>query len=137
MVQEIEQWLRRHQVFTEPAYLGETAILLGQQFILSPYLVIYRIEAKEMIICEFRRLRPATSTTAIVSLTGTFTRDICASPAVNMFKDVDITDVLDEKKAMLRRKLLRILTVMGATFTQLDGDNWTVLSAEHLIQRRF
>ncbi|HCC1021879.1 TPA: pathogenicity island 2 effector protein SseE, partial [Salmonella enterica subsp. enterica serovar Enteritidis] len=22
-------------------------------------------------------------------------------------------------------------------FTQLDGDNWTVLSAEHLIQRRF
>ncbi|EAU1246004.1 pathogenicity island effector protein, partial [Salmonella enterica] len=26
MVQEIEQWLRRHQVFTEPAYLGETAI---------------------------------------------------------------------------------------------------------------
>ncbi|HBW2606607.1 TPA: pathogenicity island 2 effector protein SseE, partial [Salmonella enterica subsp. enterica] len=24
MVQEIEQWLRRHQVFTEPAYLGET-----------------------------------------------------------------------------------------------------------------
>ncbi|EBS6078726.1 pathogenicity island effector protein, partial [Salmonella enterica subsp. enterica serovar Muenchen] len=25
MVQEIEQWLRRHQVFTEPAYLGETA----------------------------------------------------------------------------------------------------------------
>ncbi|EAA2924983.1 pathogenicity island effector protein, partial [Salmonella enterica subsp. enterica] len=23
MVQEIEQWLRRHQVFTEPAYLGE------------------------------------------------------------------------------------------------------------------
>ncbi|MEY5547094.1 pathogenicity island 2 effector protein SseE, partial [Salmonella enterica subsp. enterica serovar Corvallis] len=22
MVQEIEQWLRRHQVFTEPAYLG-------------------------------------------------------------------------------------------------------------------
>ncbi|EAW1846111.1 pathogenicity island effector protein, partial [Salmonella enterica subsp. enterica serovar Kentucky] len=54
MVQEIEQWLRRHQVFTEPAYLGETAILLGQQFILSPYLVIYRIEAKEMIICEFR-----------------------------------------------------------------------------------
>lgn len=58
MVQEIEQWLRRHQVFTEPAYLGETAILLGQQFILSPYLVIYRIEAKEMIICEFRRLTP-------------------------------------------------------------------------------
>ncbi|AJQ73924.1 Secreted effector protein [Salmonella enterica subsp. enterica serovar Montevideo str. USDA-ARS-USMARC-1903] len=48
-----------------------------------------------------------------------------------------ITDVLDEKKALLRRKLLRILTVMGATFTQLDGDNWTVLSAEHLIQRRF
>ncbi|EBM7284599.1 pathogenicity island 2 effector protein SseE, partial [Salmonella enterica] len=27
--------------------------------------------------------------------------------------------------------------VMGATFTQLDGDNWTILSAEHLIQRRF
>ncbi|EEM1469373.1 pathogenicity island 2 effector protein SseE, partial [Salmonella enterica subsp. enterica serovar Typhi] len=25
----------------------------------------------------------------------------------------------------------------GATFTQLDGDNWTILSAEHLIQRRF
>ncbi|EEM5393849.1 pathogenicity island 2 effector protein SseE, partial [Salmonella enterica subsp. enterica serovar Typhi] len=24
-----------------------------------------------------------------------------------------------------------------ATFTQLDGDNWTILSAEHLIQRRF
>lgn len=47
MVQEIEQWLRRHQVFTESAYLGETAILLGQQFILSPYLVIYRIEAKK------------------------------------------------------------------------------------------
>ncbi|ELQ7272868.1 pathogenicity island 2 effector protein SseE, partial [Salmonella enterica] len=25
MVQEIEQWLRRHQVLTEPAYLGETS----------------------------------------------------------------------------------------------------------------
>lgn len=53
-----------------------------------------------------------------------------------MFKDVDNHRRSDEK-AMLRRKLLRILTVMGATFTQLDGDNWTVLSAEHLIQRRF
>ncbi len=52
MVQEIEQWLRRHQVFTEPAYLGETAILLGQQFILSPYLVIYRIEAKQLKLCS-------------------------------------------------------------------------------------
>nr|VUD22563.1 pathogenicity island 2 effector protein SseE [Salmonella sp. NCTC 7297] len=57
-MQEIEQWLRRHQVLTEPAYLGETSILLGQQFILSPYLVVYRIEAEDMIICEFRRLTP-------------------------------------------------------------------------------
>ncbi len=90
MVQEIEQWLRRHQVFTEPAYLGETAILLGQQFILSPYLVIYRIEAKEMIICEFRRLTPGQPRPQqLFHLLGLFTRDICASPAVNMFKDVD------------------------------------------------
>ncbi|ENJ9439479.1 LcrR family type III secretion system chaperone SseE, partial [Salmonella enterica] len=58
-------------------------------------------------------------------------------PQLTCLKMLIITDVLDEKKAMLRRKLLRILTVMGATFTQLDGDNWTVLSAEHLIQRRF
>ncbi|EDO4759681.1 pathogenicity island 2 effector protein SseE, partial [Salmonella enterica] len=37
----------------------------------------------------------------------------------------------------LRRKLLRILTAMGATYTMLDGDNWTILSAEQLIQRHF
>lgn len=89
MVQEIEQWLRRHQVFTEPAYLGETAILLGQQFILSPYLVIYRIEAKEMIICEFRRLTPGQPRPQHCFAYWDFYADICASPAVNMFKDVD------------------------------------------------
>lgn len=137
MVQEIEQWLRRHQVFTEPAYLGETAILLGQQFILSPYLVIYRIEAKEMIICELRRLTPGQPRPQqLFRLLGLLRGIFVHHPQLTCLKMLIITDVLDEK-SHATQELLRILTVMGATFTQLDGDNWTVLSAEHLIQRRF
>ncbi|HDC2659269.1 TPA: pathogenicity island 2 effector protein SseE [Salmonella enterica] len=138
MVQEIEQWLRRHQVLTEPAYLGETSILLGQQFILSPYLVVYRIEAEEMIICELRRLtsgqpRPQQLFHLLGLLRGIFVHH----PQLTCLKMLIITDVLDKKQSMLRRKLLRILTVMGATFSLLDGDSWTILSAEHLTQRRF
>ncbi|ASG76175.1 pathogenicity island 2 effector protein SseE [Salmonella enterica subsp. diarizonae] len=138
MVQEIEQWLRRHQVLTEPAYLGETSILLGQQFILSPYLVVYRIEAEEMIICELRRLtsgqpRPQQLFHLLGLLRGIFVHH----PQLTCLKMLIITDVLDEKQSLLRRKLLRILTVMGATFSLLDGDSWTILSAEHLTQRRF
>ncbi|ENJ5587809.1 pathogenicity island 2 effector protein SseE [Salmonella enterica] len=138
MVQEIEQWLRRHQVLTEPAYLGETSILLGQQFILSPYLVVYRIEAEEMIICELRRLtsgqpRPQQLFHLLGLLRGIFVHH----PQLTCLKMLIITDVLDEKQSLLRSKLLRILTVMGATFSLLDGDSWTILSAEHLTQRRF
>ncbi|EHL5406326.1 pathogenicity island 2 effector protein SseE [Salmonella enterica] len=138
MVQEIEQWLRRHQVLTEPAYLGENSILLGQQFILSPYLVVYRIEAEEMIICELRRLtsgqpRPQQLFHLLGLLRGIFVHH----PQLTCLKMLIITDVLDEKQSLLRRKLLRILTVMGATFSLLDGDSWTILSAEHLTQRRF
>ncbi|EHJ9210630.1 pathogenicity island 2 effector protein SseE [Salmonella enterica] len=138
MVQEIEQWLRRHQVLTEPAYLGETSILLGQQFILSPYLVVYRIEAEEMIICELRRLtsgqpRPQQLFHLLGLLRGIFVHH----PQLTCLKMLIITDVLDEKQSLLRRKLLRILTVMGATFSLLDGDSWTILSAEHLTLRRF
>ncbi|EDY1995269.1 pathogenicity island 2 effector protein SseE [Salmonella enterica] len=138
MVQEIEQWLRRHQVLTEPAYLGETSILLGQQFILLPYLVVYRIEAEEMIICELRRLtsgqpRPQQLFHLLGLLRGIFVHH----PQLTCLKMLIITDVLDEKQSLLRRKLLRILTVMGATFSLLDGDSWTILSAEHLTQRRF
>ncbi|EDI1749680.1 pathogenicity island 2 effector protein SseE [Salmonella enterica] len=138
MVQEIEQWLRRHQVLTEPAYLGETSILLGQQFILSPYLVVYRIEAEEMIICELRCLtsgqpRPQQLFHLLGLLRGIFVHH----PQLTCLKMLIITDVLDEKQSLLRRKLLRILTVMGATFSLLDGDSWTILSAEHLTQRRF
>ncbi|EDL8431520.1 pathogenicity island 2 effector protein SseE [Salmonella enterica] len=138
MVQEIEKWLRRHQVLTEPAYLGETSILLGQQFILSPYLVVYRIEAEEMIICELRRLtsgqpRPQQLFHLLGLLRGIFVHH----PQLTCLKMLIITDVLDEKQSLLRRKLLRILTVMGATFSLLDGDSWTILSAEHLTQRRF
>ncbi|EHJ9663116.1 pathogenicity island 2 effector protein SseE [Salmonella enterica] len=138
MVQEIEQWLRRHQVLTEPAYSGETSILLGQQFILSPYLVVYRIEAEEMIICELRRLtsgqpRPQQLFHLLGLLRGIFVHH----PQLTCLKMLIITDVLDEKQSLLRRKLLRILTVMGATFSLLDGDSWTILSAEHLTQRRF
>ncbi|HGP2759612.1 TPA: pathogenicity island 2 effector protein SseE [Salmonella enterica] len=138
MVQEIEQWLRRHQVLTEPAYLGETSILLGQQFILSPYLVVYRIEAEEMIICELRRLtsgqpRPQQLFHLLGLLRGIFVHH----PQLTCLKMLIITDVLDEKQSLLHRKLLRILTVMGATFSLLDGDSWTILSAEHLTQRRF
>ncbi|EOX8393324.1 pathogenicity island 2 effector protein SseE [Salmonella enterica] len=138
MVQEIEQWLRRHQVLTESAYLGETSILLGQQFILSPYLVVYRIEAEEMIICELRRLtsgqpRPQQLFHLLGLLRGIFVHH----PQLTCLKMLIITDVLDEKQSLLRRKLLRILTVMGATFSLLDGDSWTILSAEHLTQRRF
>lgn len=137
-MQEIEQWLRRHQVLTEPAYLGETSILLGQQFILSPYLVVYRIEAEEMIICELRRLtsgqpRPQQLFHLLGLLRGIFVHH----PQLTCLKMLIITDVLDKKQSMLRRKLLRILTVMGATFSLLDGDSWTILSAEHLTQRRF
>lgn len=137
-MQEIEQWLRRHQVLTEPAYLGETSILLGQQFILSPYLVVYRIEAEEMIICELRRLtseqpRPQQLFHLLGLLRGIFVHH----PQLTCLKMLIITDVLDEKQSLLRRKLLRILTVMGATFSLLDGDSWTILSAEHLTQRRF
>ncbi|VEA77374.1 pathogenicity island 2 effector protein SseE [Salmonella enterica subsp. arizonae] len=137
-MQEIEQWLRRHQVLTEPAYLGETSILLGQQFILSPYLVVYRIEAEEMIICELRRLtsgqpRPQQLFHLLGLLRGIFVHH----PQLTCLKMLIITDVLDEKQSLLRSKLLRILTVMGATFSLLDGDSWTILSAEHLTQRRF
>ncbi len=137
-MQEIEKWLRRHQVLTEPAYLGETSILLGQQFILSPYLVVYRIEAEEMIICELRRLtsgqpRPQQLFHLLGLLRGIFVHH----PQLTCLKMLIITDVLDEKQSLLRRKLLRILTVMGATFSLLDGDSWTILSAEHLTQRRF
>ncbi len=137
-MQEIEQWLRRHQVLTEPAYLGETSILLGQQFILSPYLVVYRIEAEEMIICELRRLtsgqpRPQQLFHLLGLLRGIFVHH----QQLTCLKMLIITDVLDEKQSLLRRKLLRILTVMGATFSLLDGDSWTILSAEHLTQRRF
>lgn len=137
-MQEIEPWLRRHQVLTEPAYLGETSILLGQQFILSPYLVVYRIEAEEMIICELRRLtsgqpRPQQLFHLLGLLRGIFVHH----PQLTCLKMLIITDVLDEKQSLLRRKLLRILTVMGATFSLLDGDSWTILSAEHLTQRRF
>lgn len=137
-MQEIEQWLRRHQVLTEPAYLGETSILLGQQFILSPYLVVYRIEAEEMIICELRRLtsgqpRPQQLFHLLGLLRGIFVHH----PQLTCLKMLIITDVLDEKQSLLRRKLLRILTVMGATFSLLDGDSWTILSSEHLTQRRF
>lgn len=137
-MQEIEQWLRRHQVLTEPAYSGETSILLGQQFILSPYLVVYRIEAEEMIICELRRLtsgqpRPQQLFHLLGLLRGIFVHH----PQLTCLKMLIITDVLDEKQSLLRRKLLRILTVMGATFSLLDGDSWTILSAEHLTQRRF
>lgn len=137
-MQEIEQWLRRHQVLTEPAYLGETSILLGQQFILSPYLVVYRIEAEEMIICELRRLtsgqpRPQQLFHLLGLLRGIFVHH----PQLTCLKMLIITDVLDEKQSLLHRKLLRILTVMGATFSLLDGDSWTILSAEHLTQRRF
>ncbi len=137
-MQEIEQWLRRHQVLTEPAYLGETSILLGQQFILLPYLVVYRIEAEEMIICELRRLtsgqpRPQQLFHLLGLLRGIFVHH----PQLTCLKMLIITDVLDEKQSLLRRKLLRILTVMGATFSLLDGDSWTILSAEHLTQRRF
>lgn len=137
-MQEIEQWLRRHQVLTEPVYLGKTAILLGQQFILSPYLVVYRIEAEEMIICEFRRLTPGQPRPQqLFHLLGLLRGIFMHHPQLICLKMLIITDVLDEKKAMLRRKLLRILTVMGATFTLLDGDKWTILSAGHLIQRHF
>ncbi|EAA3678795.1 pathogenicity island 2 effector protein SseE [Salmonella enterica] len=138
MVQEIEQWLRRHQVLTEPAYLGETSILLGQQFILSPYLVVYRIEAEDMIICEFRRLTPGQpQPQQLFHLLGLLRGIFAHHPQLKYLRMLVITDILDEKQAVLRRKLLRILTAMGATFTRLDGDNWTILSAEHLIQRRF
>ncbi len=46
MVQEIEQWLRRHQVFTEPAYLGRPPYYLGSSLYYR-LTVIYRIEAKK------------------------------------------------------------------------------------------
>ncbi|ECI3633668.1 pathogenicity island 2 effector protein SseE [Salmonella enterica subsp. houtenae] len=138
MVQEIEQWLRRHQVLTEPAYLGETSILLGQQFMLSPYLVVYRIEAEDMIICEFRRLTPGQpQPQQLFHLLGLLRGIFAHHPQLKYLRMLVITDILDEKQAVLRRKLLRILTAMGATFTRFDGDNWTILSAEHLIQRRF
>lgn len=35
MVQEIEQWLRRHQVFTEPAYLGDRHITWAAVYIIA------------------------------------------------------------------------------------------------------
>lgn len=137
-MQEIEQWLRRHQVLTEPAYLGETSILLGQQFILSPYLVVYRIEAEEMIICELRRLTSGQPRQQqLFHLLGLLRGIFVHHPQLTCLKMLIITDVLDEKQSLLRRKLLRILTVMGATFSLLDGDSWTILSAEHLTQRRF
>ncbi|ESJ17285.1 pathogenicity island 2 effector protein SseE [Salmonella enterica subsp. diarizonae serovar 60:r:e,n,x,z15 str. 01-0170] len=112
--------------------------MLGQQFILSPYLVVYRIEAEEMIICELRRLtsgqpRPQQLFHLLGLLRGIFVHH----PQLTCLKMLIITDVLDEKQSLLRRKLLRILTVMGATFSLLDGDSWTILSAEHLTQRRF
>lgn len=137
-MQEIEQWLHQHKVATEPVYLGKTAILLGQQFILSPYLVVYRVDGDDMIICEFRRLTPGQcQPQQVFRLLGLLRAIFVHHPWLKCLKMLIITEVLDKKQSLLRKKLLRILRSMGATFTMFDGDNWTILTANHLIQRRF
>ncbi len=90
-----------------------------------------------MIICEFRRLTPGQPRPQqLFHLLGLLRGIFVHHPQLTCLKMLIITDVLDEK-SHATQEIIAHPDSNGATFTQLDGDNWTVLSAEHLIQRRF
>ncbi len=75
----------------EPAYLGNRQQCLGGSLYYRAYTVIYRsIEAKEMIICEFRRLTPGQPRPQqLFHLLGLYAGYLCITRSYNTLKDVD------------------------------------------------
>lgn len=135
---KIAQWLQREGLSTHPAYLSGSALLLGQQFELPPYQVIYRIEADVLIICGFSRVADSPcQPQRLFHLWGVLRRLFSHYPQLKQMQMLVITEVINLRCARHRHQLVQLLIALGATFTLYDGDNWLVLGADKIIHRRF
>lgn len=135
--QDIEQWLHCKRVYSTPAYLSGTSILLGRQFILPPYNIMYRIEAESLIVCELSRspqmsCQPPQLFQLWAILRGLF----ISHPQLKHLAMLVLTDTCDAKQSAQRYQLQRVLLSLGALFTTYDGDDWLILAAENVIKRR-
>ncbi|MEY4475377.1 MAG: hypothetical protein RL248_1144 [Pseudomonadota bacterium] len=134
---EMTRQLRHEGLHPQPAFLAGCGLLIGQQVELYPYRLIYRIDAGNLILCNFNRVPDSVpQLSSLFRLWGILRRLLHHISGLNCIRMLVITEVFDPQVAAQRQQLVRLLHRMGAAAVFYDGDNWLEISLDRLLNRR-
>ncbi|NLS55315.1 secreted effector protein [Hafnia alvei] len=134
---EITRLLRHEGLHPQPTFLAGSGLLIGQQVVLYPYQLIYRVEDSHLILCSFSRvLDSAPHLSSLLRLWGILQRVFHRMLWLKSIRMLVITEVFDPQLSAQRHQLERLLYKMGATVVLKDGDSWLDISADKLLHQR-
>lgn len=121
-------YLQRAGLVVTPAYWEKTRYLIGAKLTLSPYQVVFRLEASQLIICSVLRDESLAGSGATLLRLRKLLCDILHyCPEIQTVRGLVILDRLDEQLSQKQKKLQHILFQIGAITENIDGEDWLIL----------
>lgn len=134
---EIARLLRQEGLDPQPAFLADSGLQIGQQVEIAPYRLIYRVDAGHLILCRFYRTSDSgPQVSSLVRFWRLLRRCFQRLPSLNSVRMLVITDVLDQRLALQRQQLVRLLHRLGAVGVLQDGEHWLEIPAARLLHQR-
>lgn len=130
MTDPIANFLKQKRIALQPAYFLGSKLLLGYEFVLKQYKIIFRTEKNSLIVCELTRLENAAP--SATGLLGLFAFLRIMSREVNEVTEIKgmiIKEVFNQQLHETRVRLMNILLKKGAVLSTDDnGDDWLVFT---------
>ncbi|MFP1909663.1 secreted effector protein [Lonsdalea quercina] len=134
---EIARLLRQEGLDPQPAFLADCGLQIGLQVDIAPYRLIYRVDAGHLILCSFYRTPDSgPQFSSLIRFWRLLRRLFQRVSSLNGVRMLVITNVLDQRLALQRQQLVRLLHRLGAVGVMKDGDDWLEIPASRLLHRR-
>lgn len=121
----------------QPAFLPGCGLRLGQHITLLPYRLVFRVQNHALLICSLTRLPDRASQPAsLLRLWRLLHAAFSAVSALKHIRMLVITDVLPQRVARQRQKLVRRLGKKGAVTRSIDGERWLEIGIDQVFHRK-
>lgn len=121
---DVTQYLTNRGHTVKIAYFENSKIKIGNEFSLYGYLIVYRIENNEFIVCSLEvsdsRALPG-DFLRLFNFLRSLGRDITELSTVRM---LIIDNIASPMLQSMRHRLIKLLIAKGAFSKNIDGDDW-------------
>lgn len=126
-VDPVTQMLISQGMRPEVAYFGKSQFVVGWKICLVGAELVYRVEDKVLIICDFAAVDSSVESNRAVSHFILLIRQIERSvEKLHSVRGRFIESCAEQKLNCTRKRLSNVLQAKGASWQEVDGEQWLV-----------